>query len=325
MKTVTVVKGLLTFIPGMQSVLPKRGTGGTNSAYYCYGVWLKHLTYLWENGMRSIPNTIAELGPGDSLGVGLAAMLCGVNNYYALDVVRHSNIEINLKIFDELVELFKSRAPRPTKGWPDFDEYLNGNLFPAHILNDELLNVSLSEKRIAAIREAIENPGYQDTEVKVTIKYMVPWYDANVIEKDTVDVILSHSVLEHVADLENTYQALSKWLKPKGVMTHQIDFTSHGLSETWNGYRSYSELFWKIAMGKRPFMINRQPYSMHKNLIIKNGFNLTGDLTRHRTDGIQRSDLSNYWKNISDDDLTCSGAFIQAIKATEKAEGLSEV
>jgi len=308
----TAVKGLLTFVPGIKRVLPERGTGGTNSAHYCYGVWLKHLTLLWENGMRSMPNTLAELGPGDSLGVGLAALLCGVKRYYALDVVRHSNIEVNLKIFDELVELLKSRTGRPTKGWPDIDKFLDSNLFPSHILNDGLLKESLSEERIKAIHNAIQNPAHHTREV--TIKYMVPWSDEKIIENNTVDIILSHSVLEHVVDLENTYQALYSWLRPTGMMSHQIDFQSHGVSEKWNGYRMYSELLWKIMLGKRSFLINRQPHSMHIDIMKKNDFIIACDLTRHRKDGIQRSDLSKYWENITNDDLTCSGAYILAIK-----------
>jgi hypothetical protein len=302
----------MTIIPGIQRLLIERRTGGTNSASYCYGVWLKHLTLLWENGMRSMPNTLAELGPGDSLGVGLAAMLCGVKNYYALDVVNHSNPEINLKIFDELVTLLKSRKGRPTKGWPDFDKYLDSGFFPSHILNDQLLKESLSEKRIEAIRNAIQNPAHHTGEV--TIKYMVPWSDEKIIEKNTVDAILSHSVLEHVVDLEKTYQALYSWLKPKGIMSHQIDFGSHGISKKWNGYRMYSEPLWKMMMGKRSFLINRQPHSVHIDIIKKNRFTLVCDLTSHRNDGIQRSDLSNCWKNISDDDLTCAGAYVVAIK-----------
>ncbi len=307
-----VVKGLLTFIPGVQKILPKGSTGGTNSADYCYGVWLKHLTLLWENGLRSIPNTIAELGPGDSLGIGLAAMLCGANNYYALDVKEFSHIETNLEIFDQLVSLFKSRAKRPTKGWPDFDEYLDANLFPSHILNEELLKESMSEKRISAIRYALKNPGSHND--GITIKYMVPWSNSNIIEKDTVDLILSHSVLEHVVDLETTYRALFLWLKPNGRMTHQIDFSSHGLSEKWNGYRAYSELLWKIINGKRTFLINRQPHSVHMDLIINNNFEMIFHLQNYRTDGIQRSALSDYWKKISDDDMGCSETFIQAKK-----------
>lgn len=306
-----VIRGLATFVPGLRRIF-RRGTGGTTSASYSYAVWLKHLTMLWENGMRSVPNTLAELGPGDSLGVGLAAMLSGVNNYYALDVVRYSNTELNLKIFEELVALFKARAERPSKGWPDCDRYLDAQLFPSHILTEEVLERSLSDKRIGQIRSALLNSGSQTS--GVTVRYMVPWSDSGVIAKESVDVVLSHSVLEHVVDLEATYRSLHLWLRPRGLMSHQIDFESHGLSEKWNGYRTYSELLWKVILGKRPFLINRQPYSVHAELIKKSGFNLICELKRRRADGIPRSELSAKWSDISDDDLNCSGAFVQAHK-----------
>ena len=312
MKIEPVLKGLLTFIPGVRRVVLKKGTGGTNSASYCYGVWLKHLTLLWENGLTEIPNTLAELGPGDSLGIGLAGVLSGVKTYYALDVVEHSNIDSNLQIFDELVELFKSRAARPTKGWPDFDNYLDATLFPNHILTEDLLKKSLDQKRIDAIRRAIKFPHLKHD--LVTIKYIVPWSDKSVIRENSVDVILSHSVLEHVTDIDRTYQSLNAWLKYQGMMSHQIDFQSHGVSDIWNGYRSYSETMWKVILGKHPFLINRQPYSAHIKIIKKAGFRVVCDLKRHREDGIKRSELSTYWKNISNEDLNCSGALIQAEK-----------
>lgn len=307
-----VVKGLLTFVPGMQKVLPKKGTDGTNSAVYCYGVWLKHLTLLWENGMRSIPITIAELGPGDSLGTGLAAMLSGANNYLALDVVKYSDITLNLKIFDELVSSFKTRTGRPTKNWPDYDNYLDDNLFPSHILTDEVLDASLTEERILLIRKALMIPESKNT--GITIKYMVPWSDDNIIEKESIDLIISQAVLEHVMDLDSTYRALHSWLRPGGYMSHQIDFTSHGLSDKWNGHWASSEKLWNVMLGRRPYFINRQPCSAHVGLTKKHGFKLICHLKRHRTDGVQRSQLSSYWKEISDDDLTCSATFIQAQK-----------
>ena len=306
------IKGLLTFVPGVRKILPEVGTGGTNSASYCYGVWLKHLTLLWANGTRSIPTTLAELGPGDSLGIGLSAMLSGTDNYYALDVVRHSNPDINLRILDELIGLFESRAPRPRKGWPDFDEHLNEELFPDHVLTDELLQHTLSAKRIDEIRYMLKTQTSRTS--GMTIKYMVPWADTGVIERDSVDLIVSHSVLEHVTDLDSTYRALRAWLKPGGVMTHQIDFTSHGLSKEWNGYRSYSEFLWKIVLGKRSFLINREPRSVHMNLLEKYGFELICDMQSSEPGGISRSALSKRWTTISDDDLACSGAFLQAIK-----------
>jgi len=307
------IKGLLTLIPGGRAILPKQVTGGTNSAHYCYEVWMKHLTMLWENGMRSIPDTVAELGPGDSIGIGLAAMLSGANRYFALDVVEYSDTASNLRIFDELVELFRNRAAGPGNGWPDYSMHLDENRFPGHILTDELLEKTLSEKRLSLLRRAISRQ--DDTDQALAIRYMVPWSDRNVITENSVDAIVSHSVLEHVVDLPGTYKALYSWLKPGGFMSHQIDFTAHGLSEKWNGYRAYPELLWKIIVGKQTYLINREPYSTHLKLIQDNNFEIICNLKRYRQEaGIDRSRLSSHWKGISDDDLTCSGTFIHAKK-----------
>jgi hypothetical protein len=307
-----LLKGLLTFIPGMVRILPQKGIGGTCSAEYCYEVWLKHLTMLWESGIRAIPDTVAELGPRDSIGTGLAAMLSGANTYYALDVIRYSNTDFNLKIFEQLVELFKARAGRPTEGWPDYDEYLDENLFPSHILTEEVLKEALAEERVEMIRNALVNPDADNG--PVTIRQMVPWSSHDVIQRESVDLILSQSVLEHVVDLEDTYRALYLWLKPNGMMSHQIDFTAHRLAKEWNGYRAYSETLWKMIRGKRRFLINRQPCSVHVGLMEKNGFKIVCHLKRYRSDGIPRSRLSSHWASISDDDLACSGTFIQAQK-----------
>ncbi|HEY5971425.1 MAG TPA: methyltransferase domain-containing protein [Pseudoxanthomonas sp.] len=317
MQVSTIVKGALTFIPGITKALPGIGigTGGTNSASYCYGVWLKHLVLLHESGLRQVPDTVAELGPGDSCGIGLAAMLTGVNHYYALDVVRHGDNEDDVAIFDELLRLFQTRAARPTKGWPDYDGFLDEGLFPSHILTDELLAASLAPDRVARIRSALTSPA--GAQQDLSIRYMVPWFDDNVIDEGSVDLIISHSVLEHVVDLDVTYQAMRAWLKPEGWMSHQIDFKCHGLSGEWNGYRQYPEVLWKLVVGTRPFLLNRQPYSVHSALLERHGFEVVLDLKQHITDrGIKRSQLSSHWQGISDDDLTCAGAFIQAGKKT---------
>ena len=307
-----VVKGLATFVPGAYRVFGRHRTGGTDTAAYCYEVWLKHLTFLWENGLRSMPQTLAELGPGDSLGVGLAALLSGVSNYYALDILRFSNPERNLKVFEELVSFFRSRAARPTKGWPDYDVYLDVGLFPHRILSDEILERSLQEERLHSIRAAITNPVSDSREV--SIKYMVPWLEEGIIEKGSVDVILSHSVLEHVANLETSYHALYSWLRSGGMMSHQIDFGAHGVTSTWNGYWSCSPTQWKIIVGRRPFLINRHPCSVHAQLMEMQGFQIVCYLKYYRSDGIARAKLSSVWRDLSDDDLTCAATFIQARK-----------
>ena len=310
-----IAKGLFSYLPGGASYLSRMGTGGTNSAVYCYGVWLKHLTMLWANGMRSLPKTLAELGPGDSIGTGLAAMLSGVDRYFALDVVRFANPTANLRIFDELVELFRRRTSRPQKGWPDFDEHLDEHLFPSHILTEDLLASALSAERVARIREALIHP--EISQPGVQIRYMVPWYDQHVIENGSVDVVLSHCALEHVSDVELTYHVLNQWMAPGGRMTHQVDFASHGLSAQWNGHRAFPELLWKLMEGRRSYFINRLPCSAHIASMERNQFKIVCLLKNYQPGSISRSQLSSRWKDISDDDLHCSGAFIQAQKISE--------
>ena len=54
-----------------------------------------------------------ELGPGNSIGVGLAALLSGADSYMAHDVVKYVNFEDQLPILDELAKLFERRASIP--------------------------------------------------------------------------------------------------------------------------------------------------------------------------------------------------------------------
>ncbi len=82
--------GVATFVPGFKK-LRIRGTGGTISARYCYSVWMRHLVIAKENGLNTSPRIVAELGPGDSLGIGLAALIGGCDRYFAFDIVRFAN------------------------------------------------------------------------------------------------------------------------------------------------------------------------------------------------------------------------------------------
>ena len=108
------------------------GTGGSNNARYCYSVWLRHLISLKSNcDDFVIPKVVGELGPGDSIGIGIAALISGADKYYALDVIKFANPKRNLKIFEDLVELFKKQADIPSeKEFPDLHPYLNSYEFP---------------------------------------------------------------------------------------------------------------------------------------------------------------------------------------------------
>ncbi|MET0657175.1 MAG: hypothetical protein ABW110_03330, partial [Steroidobacteraceae bacterium] len=152
MRLAPVARGLLTYFPALNDLIPSKSVGHTDSASYCYRVWMRHLTLLREYGLERIPDTVAELGPGESLGVGICALLSGANHYVGLDVVAYSNPERNQRILKELLPMFLNRAPYDDKGWPDVSSYLDANQFPSHILTEQALQQSLNSDRVEAIR-----------------------------------------------------------------------------------------------------------------------------------------------------------------------------
>ena len=136
--------------------------------------------------------------------------------------------------------------------------------------------------------------------------------DPAVIEPGTIDLILSHSVLEHVADLEATYSACAHWLRHGGWMSHQIDFSDHGMTRTWNGHLAYSPSLWRIVTARRKELLNRRMISEHLAALEKYGFVSRRALFHYRDDGLSRDMLSCIFRTRSFDDIRCREAFLQA-------------
>jgi len=307
-----VLKGIATLVPGVKKLATKR-TGGTDSARYCYSVLLRHLLIAYENGLSVQPQIVAEIGPGDSLGIGLAALIAGAEKYYAFDVFKYAQYERNARIFDELLALFEKKENIPDETeFPQLKPRLQSYGFPAHILTAPRLTECLKNERIKAIRKSLKGIGAGE---ETLIQYIVPWYDSAVIAEASVDMVFSQAVLEHVDDLEKAYEKQHHWLKPNGFVSHQIDFKCHGLAKEWNGHWSYTNFAWKIIKGNRPYSLNRQPHSVHIELLRKNNFRILCDLKTENREGIRREQLAPEFRNISSDDLVCSGSFIQAVKA----------
>lgn len=321
MRLLPVIKGTLTFVPGVMSLLGVRPTGGSDAASYCYGVWMKHLTLLVDAGMPEIPRTVAEVGPGDSLGTGMAALLSGARHCLALDVVRFADRDRNLAIFDDLVKLFRARARRPHKGWPDFDHLLEDGLFPHRILHAPLLQASLAPARIAAIRAEIAAglPGGE----RAFIRYRVPWGAPEPAEAGSADLVISHSVMEHVDDMAALHRACAAWLRPGGWFSHQIDFTDHGITGQWNGHLSYSDIAWKLVRGRRPFLLNRVLLSQHLEAMEKAGLVTRRVMRNPRRDGLPRAALAPRFRGFADEDLQCRGALVQGTRGIVDPSGLS--
>ena len=310
MKYKQLIYGIATFVPGVHQLRTK-GTGGTISPRYCYSVWLRHLIMAKKSGFDSYPKTVAELGPGDSIGIGLAALISGCEKYVAFDIVEHTNLERNLSIFNELVNLFKNKTPIPGNDeLPKAKPRLTDYGFPSDIFDDDRIHDALEDSRIEKIRNSIRNIDKANS----MIEYKVPWYEANVLESESIDMIYSQAVLEHVDDLRNTYNAMYAWLRPTGHMSHTIDFTCHQTADEWNGHWGYSDFTWKLIRGKRPYLLNREPYSTHIKLINNSGFKFSTEIKTRSKSNLTLKQLAARFRSISQEDLVTSGVFIQAAK-----------
>ena len=224
-----IALNLATLVPGVASIPPVRaylakrrtGTRGTDSARYCYAVWMRHLVMASRSGLLTTPRIIAELGPGDSLGTGIAGLLCGASRYYAFDVVEHASTQRNVAILRALVPLFRDRAAIPDAAeFPNVHPRLEDYSFPRGVLPDERLTAALEPARLEHIEASLAGNAGADS----LVQYRAPWYGESTIETGTVDMIFSQAVLEHVDDLAGTYHAMARWLKPGGLLSHEIDF-----------------------------------------------------------------------------------------------------
>tara|TARA_R110002072_G_scaffold1598_8_gene13691 strand:- start:15940 stop:16710 length:771 start_codon:yes stop_codon:yes gene_type:complete len=256
-----------------------------------------------------MPRVVAELGPGDSIGVGLAALLSGAEKYFALDVVKHADLNSNLEVFERLVVLFQSSGPIPEidNVKPGLDDVS----FPRDLLND-FGRLDLSDQRLDRIRDSIRNPDSVDS----LIKYQVPWANTETVELGSVDLIFSQAVLEHVDDLEVTYKAMFKWLSGGGFMSHQIDFKCHNTFPQWNGHWTADELLWSMIRGRQPYLLNRESASTHRDFIQATGFDVILEEVTNSETLIGVKDLAPRFNNMSVEDIETSGLFVVCKKRT---------
>lgn len=305
-------EGLLTYVPGVTQ-LAQRVSGGSGDARYCYSVWLRHLVCLAEADLPTDPHTVGELGPGDSLGVGLCAMLTGADHYFACDVRTYADPERNRAVLDELVEMLRARTPIPGPDeYPRANPKLPDYEFPQHVLTDERLAAALDAPRVEAIRRALAGDTAPDA--PVTLRYVAPWYDRGLVAPGTLDLVFSQAVLEHVDDLDNAYATMHAWLAPGGVSSHQVDFYCHHYAREWNGHWTYPPATWRLIRGRRSYGINRQPLSAHRALLARHGFELRNERPNRAASTLARDRLAAEFEHLTDEDLTTRSALLQAVK-----------
>ncbi len=304
---------------GLKSYLPARlftytGTGGTTTGAYCYSVWMRHLSIIARHVTPFRPREVVELGPGDSIGLGLAALLTGADKYYGLDVLEHASAATNERVLDELAGLLRSRAPIPDeRSFPRLLPALPDYTYPKGLLDESVLEERLSDSYVGRLRAAIRDPNAGGS----PIRYSCPWSEQSVATK-SADLVISQVTLQdmdHVPardDLLRNLETMSSWLKPGGVMSHQVDFSCPG-GTAWNHHWAYGSFAWKLIRGNRPYYVNRAPLSEYVRLFDAVGCTVVG-VDPAITEGLTREQVTSPFKQLPDADLRTRAALLVAVK-----------
>jgi hypothetical protein len=298
-----LLKGTLTYVPLLNAWRLRRGsTGGSNSARYCYAVWLRHLVVLARHGFAVSGTVVAELGPGDSIGTGLAALLSGADRYVGLDVMpysAHANLE---GILAELADLYSAKEAIPGHdAFPRIRPRLACYDFPSPLVASE----SLPEK-LARIRSDLGAGTLRGD----CVSYHAPWTSVMAVAPGSLDLIFSQAVLQYVDDLAETYRTMFAWLKPGGYCSHSTGLGAVDLSPYWNGHWAYTDREWRMVRGRREWIINREPLSSHVSHARHAGFEVLSVDREYDGGGLPVTALTPRFQTLAPEDLRTRGVML---------------
>jgi hypothetical protein len=308
--------GLKSYFPALHAA--HRGTPGRSTGAYCYSVWMRHLAIIAQEVPTFRPSMVAQIGPGDSLGVGIAALLCGAAQYVGLDVVERADPRRDVAVLDELVELLEHRAPIPDgRLFPNLLPALSSYNFPNRLFADDgPRRVRLDGEHVESIRAALldrKQVLYDD----IPVGYVAPW-GLRTLDRHSVDLVLSQAALQHIphdperSELAGAFAAMSRWVKKGGVISHQIDFGFPGPG-AWNQHWRHSDAAWRVVRGNRPFFENRVPCSIYLRLCEEYDFDVVS-VKRVEAEGLPREQVAPRFRVLPEEDFVTASAHIVAVR-----------
>jgi hypothetical protein len=232
--------------------------------------------------------------------------------------VAHADPEHDSRVLDELVGLFEQHAPIPDgRVFPNLQPKLSAYRFPSRLFTEDgPRRIRLEPARLQSIRSALsERQGVLYDNLPVG--YAAPW-GPRTLDRQSVDLVITQAVLQDMghdpskSELAGTFQAMSRWLKKGGVMSHQINFAFPG-SGGWNHHWRFSDAAWRVVRGNRPFFENRVPLSTYLALCEENDFEVVS-VKRVHEEGIPREKAAPRFRELPDDDFNTSSAHIVAVR-----------
>ena len=289
-----IVKNMLMLICPNLIVRIKQPTGTGDqhidndleaSINYSRDVFQKYLYFLTVKDFPAFLHgkTVCELGPGDTVTVALLFLAYGASRVICFDrfpLVQDK--QKNTLIAKRLLEILPEERKEFLQNVISFDDWGN-------VTGDSSRLCYLHNKK-----EALE------------------------IEAETVDLLVSNAVLEHVFDLEGLFQEMSRTMKPGAVMVHAADLGPHQLSlNTPLDFLTIPEWRWKLMTSHRGAP-NRARKSHYEILLKKYCFEiLKFEVTEHFTQtdiDMIAARVPLLHETMSMDDLFCKSMLFSARK-----------
>jgi len=267
-------------------------------AYY---IFLTHIRKAHAAGLRWPVHTVIEIGVGTSLGVGLMCLLTGCDRYIGLDAVEHADVSSQRPLLDELRSMIIERLPALNdNGQVAFE-------FPRYAIPDHAIESNLYRSVLGDSRIVYEAPYSKDSADRYA---------------EMADFLFSTATLEHVADMASGYHMFHRMLKWGAMMSHSIDFKSHGFGKPYNGKWLWNSHWlmkkdeWTRLTAGKAYSINRLACSEHLRLMLESKFELK--LIEKRFLAVDSElkwpELSPEFQYMTEEDLRCSGVHVIAIK-----------
>jgi hypothetical protein len=203
----------------------------------------------WENIQGK---TIIEIGPGDSIPLGLLFLGAGVKKYVAVDRFLGDVSGPSAKhIYHDLI---KSAPERLSSGWAN--RGLDAYKYPDWEPDDHRAGIRL-------IRKSIE--------------------DIDIGDYEQGEILISFNVIEHLQNVRQAAKNMADMLVPGGIMLHRVDYGPHAFRhKNPLMFLTITRRLWSI-MGSNRGLPNRLRHSQILEALEFSGFK-NADRITHRFD-----------------------------------------
>ena len=199
----------------------------------------KYLISRSQGRLDITDKVVLEVGPGDSMGMGLLFLAHGAKKVYLVDRFKH--------IF-----------------WDDYDAIYYRN-FLSEISNQDVPNRSVVKEALRIKNgKIILNPDLLEYRLGDAAK--IP------LEDSSVDFLFSNAVVEHVRHAELAVQEFARVTKDSGFNVHEVDLRDHFFSKEPLRLLSYSDWLWDFMTCNRPGYSNRLRCSDYCKIFKSNKF-----------------------------------------------------